>query len=85
MSFRFSTVADNIYLDLQKIYFLDLCFSSKFVNCKCTRGTKSVMHLRTRLVCPDIIYVSFEKVRNIFLQDFKDLSTEIGEIVEGNN
>ena len=34
------------------------------------------MHERTRLVCPEIIYISFEKVRNIFLQDFKDLCTE---------
>ena len=29
------------------------------------------MHLRTRLVCSEIIYISFEKVRDIFLQDFE--------------
>ena len=30
------------------------------------------MHLRTRLVCSEIIYISgFEKVRDLFLQDFK--------------
>ena len=34
------------------------------------------MYLRTGLVCPEIIYISFKKVRNIFLQDFKDLCTE---------
>ena len=42
VSFHFSKVADDIYLDFQKnIYFLDVCFSSKFANCKCTHGTKS--------------------------------------------
>ena len=72
MSFRFSKVADNIYLDLQKTtyFFLVVCFPGKFANCKCTHGTKSVMHLRTRLVCSEIIYISFEKVRDIFLHDF---------------
>ena len=33
------------------------------------------MHLRTRLVCSEIIYLSFEKVRDIFL---KDLCAEKG-------
>ena len=42
------------------------------------------MHLRTRLVCPEIIYISFEKVRNIFLQDFKDLCTENWGNCRGN-
>ena len=28
------------------------------------------MHLRTHLVFCEIIYISFEKVRNIFLKDF---------------
>ena len=69
-------VADNIYLDFLKIYiFLDVCFSSKLIRkyyCKCTHRTKSaaLIHLRTRLVCSEIIYISFEKVRDIFLQDF---------------
>ena len=59
-SFRFSKVVDNIYLDLQKkIFFLGVCCSSKFANCKCTHGTKSVMYLRTRLVCSEIIYISY--------------------------
>ena len=70
VSFRFSKVAGNIYLDLQKNIFFDVFFSSKFANCKCTHGTKSVMHLRTHLVCAEIIYTSFEKVRGVFLQDF---------------
>ena len=43
-------------------------------------GTKSLLHLRTRLICPEI---SFEKVRNIFLQDFKDLCTENWGICRG--
>ena len=54
----------------KKNIFLDVCFSGKFANCKCTHGTKSVMHLRTRLVCSEIIYISFEKVRDIFIQGF---------------
>ena len=33
-------------------------------------GAKSVMHLRTRLVCSEIIFISFEKVGDIFLQFF---------------
>ena len=32
--------------------------------------TRSLMHLRTRLVCSEIIYIYFEKVRDLFLQDF---------------
>ena len=54
----------------KNIYFYRRLFSSKFANCKCTLGTKSVMHLRTLLACSEIIYISFEKVRDIFLQDF---------------
>ena len=62
MSFRFSKLADNVYLDFQKSLFLDVCFSSKFANYKCTHGTKSakLMHLRTRLVSSEI-------VRDLFL------------------
>ena len=33
------------------------------------------MHLRTRLVCSEIISFSFEKVRDVF-QEFKELCTE---------
>ena len=41
VSFRLSKLAVNVYLDLQKNLFLDVCFSSKFANYKCTHGTKS--------------------------------------------
>ena len=40
--FHLSKLAHKIYLDLYKNkQFLDVCFSSKFANCKCTHGTKS--------------------------------------------
>ena len=40
--FHLFKLAHKIYLDLSKnIYFLDVCFSSKLANCKCTHGTKS--------------------------------------------
>ena len=62
-------VADNIYLDFLKIYmFLDVCFSSKFANI--IASVRTGLNQRTRLVCSAIIYISFEKVRDIFLQDF---------------
>ena len=34
------------------------------------------MHLRARLVCSEIIYVSFEKVRDYIPKIFQDLCTE---------
>ena len=37
MSFRLSKAGDNIYLDLWKNIFLDVCLSSKFKNCKWTK------------------------------------------------
>ena len=53
----------------KKIYFLDVCFSSKFANCKCTHGTKSakLSALENSLLCSEIIH---KKVRDMFLQDF---------------
>ena len=71
-------VADNIYLDFLKIYiFLDIGFCSKFANIIASVRTgpdrtksAALIHLRTRLVCSEIIYISFEKVCDIFLQDF---------------
>ena len=41
------------------------------------------MHLRTRLVCSEIIYISSEKVRDILLQDLlKIYVLKIGKIAE---
>ena len=34
------------------------------------------MHLRTRLVCSEIIYFSFEKVKICSSESLKELSTE---------
>ena len=43
------------------------------------------MHLRARLVCSEIIYISFEKVRDIFLQDFlRFMYWKSGKIAEEN-
>ena len=33
-------------------------------------GVNQNVHLRTLLVCSEIIYISFEKVCDIFLEDF---------------
>ena len=37
---------------------------------KCMDGAKSVMHLRTRLVCSETPFISFEKVRDMFSNFF---------------
>ena len=67
-------VADNIYLDFLKIHIF-LAFASPVnsqILCKCTHRTKSaaLIHFRTRFVCSEIIYISFEKVRDIFVKYF---------------
>ena len=55
---------------------LDVCFSCKFANYKCTHGTK-LRHLKTRLVCSEIIYVyPLKKFAIYFCKIFKDLCTE---------
>ena len=36
----------------------------------------NLVHLRTHLVCSEIIYTSSEKVHDLFLKFFKDLCTE---------
>ena len=68
-------VADNIYLDLYFFYpFVSLVNSQVLlIYCGCTHRTKSaaLIHFRTRWVCSEIIYISFEKVRDIFLQNFE--------------
>ena len=83
-------VADNIYLDFLKIYFLDVCFFSKFANIIASVRTGQLnqlheIHLRTRLVCSEIIYTSFEKVRDIFFQDVQRfMYWKSGKIEEEN-
>ena len=54
---------DNVYMFTwiyKEIYFLEVCFSSKLANCKCTHGTKSAKlnALENPLLCSQIIYIS---------------------------
>ena len=60
------------YLDLRKKYiFLDVCFSSKLANCKCTHGTKSVNALESPFGLFWDNKKTSENVPDIFLQDFQ--------------
>ena len=73
-SFVLSLQSDNIYMDFLKNVFLDVCFSvlvnSQIASALTGLNQLNLIHWRTRLVWSEIIYISFEKVRHIFLQDF---------------
>ena len=50
----------------------------------CT-GVNQNEHLRTLLVCSEIIYISFENVCDIFLEDFlRFMYWKLGKIAEEN-
>ena len=68
----------------KNIYFYRRLFSSKFANCKCTLGTKSVMHLRTLLACSEITYILWKSSRYISPRFLKIYVLKIGEIIEEN-
>ena len=66
MLFCLFEVADNIYLKfIKKIYFLKRLFLVNSQIASVITGLNIIV-----IVCSKIIYISFEKVRNIFLQDF---------------
>ena len=61
------------YLDKfrKKHIFLDVCtLVNSQIASVCT-GLNQLMHLRTRLVCSEIIKKTSENVHDIFLQDFQ--------------
>ena len=64
----------------KKIYFLDVCFSSKFANCKCIHGTKSAklnaLEKFVWFVLRYFIYQALKKFAIFFSKIFKDLCTE---------
>ena len=77
MSFRFSKVADNTFPGFIKKYiFLDVCFSSKLANCKCTHGTKSVNALENSFGLFSENKKPLKTFAIYFSKIFKDLCTE---------